>query len=763
MKIQFRNHIFLMMLFLTQLALGGESNDSTKPVIHIDGVTQFETAAPTYIVSGTVDSQQSIVDVTAISNQFPQQNFTVNFTANGDFKTQAIDLNSGMNLLTIQVVDQQGNENIAQLIITRVPDQAPPVVLVYDEIWYSTHEHTAQIEGKVKDDSAISSVVVTSDRFASQSFTLTLDANNEFISQQIPLIEGLNTLTVEAVDQYNNKGTTIVQITQLVDSTPPELIIDGNLNNGDEEDVSTEALSTQLKGHVQDESRIVSIFAQSDQFPEQTFQVNLSDNGDFTTDTINLYPDNNLLSVTVVDEFANQTTEQIRYTRLIDREPPTIVIDGNATRTVNETNLPLTGSITDQSLITDTYAVSTAFAGQRFKVDLDASGHYTTANIPIADDLNQIFIVATDEQGNQGTQQIDITLVPDPEAPKVKIDKPHYPYTEFATSDLSGTINATKNLDNVFATNEQFPGQTYPIEIKNRGHFETSIPLKEGFNNIVILALDEDSHLGHARVVIVKKHDEQPPVISLDEFALRTYELTTHLTGDIQDESTIISVFAINDQFPDQQFPVTLVDHHYETSEIPLKISQNLITIKAVDQYLNEGTQILAIKRVLDDIKPVIQLDGETTITTEKAHLKFSGTATDNTAITSINITNNQYPSQTFFITLQDDGHFETTDIPLNVGENILLITATDKFSNKNTLQINVTRQADSNPPQIEIDRANPREISTHTTQLSGKVTDDSPINILYAVSTTFPGQHFKVNIDDNGFFNTELIPIDGT
>lgn len=113
------------------------------------------------------------------------------------------------NVATLTVVDNQGPELTLEGSSTRV-----------------TAENFIDVSGVVNDTSSgVDSIVVTSDKYADQTFMVTIDSLGKFTGQ-IPLKIGDNILTVTATDASGNTITQVITVTYEISEVPVITILD---------------------------------------------------------------------------------------------------------------------------------------------------------------------------------------------------------------------------------------------------------------------------------------------------------------------------------------------------------------------------------------------------------------------------------------------------------------------------------------------------------------------------------------------------------
>lgn len=247
-----------------------------------------------------------------------------------------------------------------------------------------------------------------------------------------------------------------------------------------------------------------------------------------------------------------------------DTNPPQILIlepeDG---KTVDKNRVDVSGKVTDESLITAVYV-------NGVKVDLLPGGLFMTS-VTLDEGTNRIRVIAVDEFGNIGTEEIMVIYAP----PTLKLEIE--PIPKFVNKPQLTISGVTDIGARVLINDEE-------VEVESDGKFEYEIILLEGLNSIVVRA--EKGSLSRVKRISVTL-DSIPPVLKVtvpDNVKDRVFEVkgTTELgvTLTINNEPVIVN--------PDGTFSMVL--------NIPEGEKELPVEVKAVDQAGNITTYSKVVK-----------------------------------------------------------------------------------------------------------------------------------------------------------------------
>jgi hypothetical protein len=181
--------------------------DTTAPTVSVSGPSQTEES--TVNLSGTASDDEAVASVTWSNDRGGSGTAqgTTSWTAAG------IALQEGVNTITVTATDAAGNSGSGSIQVTRtIPDvDAPTVSVTGPSI---TANPNITLTGSASDDEAVTSVTWSNDRGGSGTAQGTTSWTAD-----ITLQEGVNVITITAIDAAGNSGTAGIQV--VLDQTPP--------------------------------------------------------------------------------------------------------------------------------------------------------------------------------------------------------------------------------------------------------------------------------------------------------------------------------------------------------------------------------------------------------------------------------------------------------------------------------------------------------------------------------------------------------------
>jgi hypothetical protein len=378
--------------------------------------------------------------------------------------------------------------------------------------------------------------------------------------------------------------------------------------------------------------------------------------------------------------------------------PPTVTILSPTTSpefSTTAATLTVGGSAADDVGVTSvTWSNSRGGSGT-------ASGttSWTVAGIQLLAGSNVITVTARDGAGNTGTDVLTATLT-DGEAPVVTITSPTSG-SSYATSSsaisLGGTAADAFGVRQVTWTSDRGPSgvaagtSTWSI---------ASVPLQSGANTITVKAVDAAGHAGTDAIVVTVTDGGAPAVTIQSPTTSSTYSTastTVSLAGVASDDIGVTQVTWSNSRGGSGIAGGTT---SWSTGPIALQPGDNTLTVTARDAAGNSASDVLLV-RLPDAEPPVVAIAAPTAadaFSTTSTSMRLAGTARDNSTISQVYWANNRGGTGVASGTTS----WTTSSIPLQVGSNLLTVTARDAAGNTSSDLLSVTR-ADYQAPAVTI------------------------------------------------------------
>lgn len=260
--------------------------------------------------------------------------------------------------------------------------------------------------------------------------------------------------------------------------------------------------------------------------------------------------------------------------------------------------------------------------------------------------------------------------------------KPKITLTTPAQNAVTGntSIAVSGSVDDKTVTAVTVNGTSAPLDASGAFSLNASLG-NEGQNTLTITAIDANGNRTDSTRSVLR--DTQAP--SFDVWHpipdLVTRFATEQARGPISD-LTAITVTA-------NGVPLALTNDGFFDDMVPLAIGENVFTFIATDALGHSAQMIRTVVR--DTAAPALNVSAPANnATTASATITVSGTATDATAL---GVTVNDDP-----VSLDGSGAF-STESALIEGLNVISVVATDAAGNTSTVVRNVTRLAETLPP----------------------------------------------------------------
>ncbi len=648
----------------------------------------------------------------------------------GYFEFTDVELELGENVLAIEVTDPAGNQGQLTQTLVRLtpndPDIDPPLVAVQltdDTGTASGVTSNPGVSGTVSDSSSISQFVVRLDGQTTPANAIDyLEADGSFALDRAalealfgPLPDGTRQLHFQAVDEHGNLSeTTTLSFT--LDTTVPALVFGLDPNS-----------DTPPTGDNITEADIVTLVGTTEAGATVTFQgnsVTADINGQFSVENVALDLGENHLNLQVVDGAGNaQSIGQtiLREDATVPDTTPPVISASLANDTGTSASDGLTSNPAISGTVIDTSAISgfvVGFATDRLidisdalspdgQFALDKTRLEAIFGTSIPDGSHTLYLQAVDERGNLSelfslgftldTAQPGLTIGLDPAFDTLPTGDGQ---TAFETVTLVGSTDAGARVE-LLET-----GRTTVAD--DNGHFTlTDIALVLGDNELTVVSTDTAGNSKTLKQTLTRVEplpiDEDPPAISAqlanDTGRSGTDATTTDptISGSVADISEIDYLLAdldglssavdVSDLLQDDGSFTLSPDKLAELNGESLADGEHTLSLQAADEYGNLSG-VFEVTFVLDTTSPSLTLDFGDSVDsngeTEAETVTVVGETEPNGSV--------QLRETGTTVTADATGHFELTDVALDVGDNTLTVVVTDVAGNATEQQQTVTR-----------------------------------------------------------------------
>jgi hypothetical protein len=299
---------------------------------------------------------------------------------------------------------------------------------------FQTTESTLPISGTASDNIGVTVVTWQNERGGGG----TASGTTSWSVPSVPLVAGINRITITAVDAQGNTGSDIIEVTaNLPDTSPPVVIINGPQP---EPEFVTESESIVLSGPVSDD-RLVTEVTWVDQSGASGSAI--LESGAWSVPGLALAVGPNVITVTARDAAGNSSSDMVSILRSVpDTADPVVTIGFPTTEASYHTRsstVNLSGEASD-----DTGISSMSWINHRGGAGTPEGGTTWAANdIPLLPGVNFITVVATDASGKTGEDTLSVTYTPyDSDADGLADD---WEMLHFSALDVAGLETDTGN------------------------------------------------------------------------------------------------------------------------------------------------------------------------------------------------------------------------------------------------------------------------------------------------------------------------------
>jgi len=487
-------------------------------------------------------------------------------------------------------------------------------------------------------------------------------------SASIPLVAGLNNITICAADPYGNFGRDWKNV--YYDPTAPTCTIVTPATSPIY--VATQPY-TAMAGTASDNIAVTSV-AWKNMLTGGSGPA--SGTTSWTIASITLSAGSNLIYVNASDAAGNIGSDST--TIVYDPTAPTCTIVTPGVDPLYVGSQPYTamaGTASDNIGVTSVTWVS----DQGPSGTATGTTSWTIASITLSAGSNVITVTAHDATGNIGTDVT--TIIFDAIAPTCTIVTPATSPIYVATQPY--TAMAGTASDNIAVTSVTW--------VNSLGGFGdatgtdswtiASIALSAGSNVITVTAHDATGNIGTDVTTII--YDPTAPTCTIVTPATSPIYVGsqpyTAMAGTASDNIAVTSVTWVSDQGPSGTASGT---DSWTIASIALSAGSNVITVTAHDAAGNTGTDVTTI--IYDPTAPtctIVTPASDPLYVVDTPYTAMAGTASDNIGVTSVTWVSDQGPSGT----ASGTDSWTIPSITLTAGSNVITVTAHDAAGNIGT------------------------------------------------------------------------------
>jgi RHS repeat-associated protein len=639
------------------------TKDSIPPALVVTTPTDNTITNQTSItLSGTVTD--------ASATTLTVNGSTVQVGTNGAFSTSVV-LAEGVNTITVVSTDAAGNKTTVTRKV-RKDTQSPIVNLTSPIDSLLTNQLNVTVSGTVRDSTAVTLTI--------NGTSVPVGAGGAF-SYNLAIIEGLNTITLVAIDAAGNQTTITRRVRR--DTQAPFVSITSPIDS-----LLTNQLNVTVSGTVKDSTTI--------QLTVNGESIIVGVGGTFSSQ-LALAEGLNTFTVVATDAAGNKTTVTRRVRR--DTQAPFVSITSPIDSLItNQVNVTVSGTVKDST------AVTLTINGTNVPVGVGGTFSYMA---PLNEGLNTITIVTTDAAGNKTT--VTRRVRRDTQSPVVSLTSP---IDSLITNQLSITVSGTVADSTVVTLTVKIgSGTPSQLQVGTNGTFSSQLVLVEGMNTITVVATDA---AGNQSTVVRHVNVQSIPTVliitaPIDSVITNTAQITVR--------GTVSGLFPMT--LTVNGTPVSIGPDSTFSTLVNLQEGFNTITVIATNSIGSLATVKRTVKR--DTQTPQLTLISlEDGMVKKQPNLTIHGSVSD---LTKVTVTVNELP-----VNMNPDGTF-TYQLTLVEGRNTITFVVTDAAGN----QTKVIRTVilDTKVPILNIiSFANNAQTTDNVITVLGSVGDSSNISL---------------------------------
>jgi len=622
------------------------SKDTVAPVIHrVLGGRGVGVDSASALVSWSVSDNHKLA--TVFVNGSPVQ-------GNAGVYGVRVDLAEGANKVRIRADDSSGNVSTDSVVVVRgAADTTAPILSRIQGTGNMTvpSDFTAATLAWSASDPSLRSVEIAG---------VAVVGTQGVYSRRLGLSTGRNVVYAEALDSTGNATTDSVVIVRLAkDTLGPVLVREsGTLDRA----VRSDTARTSVAWLVSDAAlKSVAIAG-----------AGVAGSAGRFGSTIDLSTGRNVVRILATDSAGNVSTDSVVIVRLAKDTLDPVLARSSGTH--DKTVPPETLAVAVSWTVSDASLKSVSIGSGSVEGE---SGTYS-AEIVLATGRNMVRVRAVDSAGNVSTDSVVIVRLAKDSSRPVLVR-------------LAGTSDRKVRFDTTtagVAWTVSDPGlRQVAIDGKvvtgSAGTYSGTIQLSVGRNTARIEAVDSAGNISTDSVVIERmEKDVSAPVLvrlqGASDRTLRFDSLATIVSWKVTDLSlkgvTIDGV------------PIVGIGDIY-TREITLLGASQRVVIEAIDSLGNVASDSILLSRSVDSAAPVLTRilgTNDTTVSADSTHFAVNWMATDDGVLTTVTINGMEATS---------DGSVFFLDVPLEPGETVITIVATDGAMHVSTDFILVKRQ----------------------------------------------------------------------
>jgi hypothetical protein len=667
--------------------------DGVAPTVSIatpaSGST-FSTTSSTIALGGTAADNVGVAQV-SWSNSKGGNGVAAGTTA---WAVASVTLQPGSNVITVTAKDAAGNVATDVLTVTFTDAVAPTVSITAPT---SADKHTTTAATMTLGGTASDVFGVTEVRWSNDRGGAGVAGGTTSWSAAVPLLPGVNVLTVTASDAAGNTSSDRISVTS--DGKAPVMAIASPASNS-----VTKNETVTLSGTSSDDLGVTEV----------NWSNNRGGSGRATGTTswsvtgAALQSGINVITVVAQDAAGNRTSATVSVT--LDSQAPVVafvVPAQSGTFVTNKASIALGGKAADNTGVTQvTWQSNRGGAGT-------AAGttEWAVPAVALLSGPNVITVTARDAAGNVGTTTLTVVL--DTRAPVVAITTPTSA-AAFSTNDNSIALAGAATDDVALAEVTWSSSQGGSgVAAGTTAWSGVRIALKPGLNTITVTARDTAGNTASATLA-VRATDVKAPAVRIvapsSESSFSTSVGVINLEGQAIDDFGVARISWVSDRGASG---VAKGTDRWIVGGIALQPGVNVLTVTAVDASGNSSTD--AVRIAYERGLPSLSLTSPTTAatyTTSSSSVALTGVASDDNGIARVRWSTDKGQVGDAIGTTA----WSIPSVTVTYGTTVVTVTAYDNSGNTSSLTLSIV-YADTTKPVVKI--YTPTTAGSMTTSMS--------------------------------------------
>jgi len=639
---------------------------------------------PKVTLQGRLFSNANLADITVMLGSQSAQ-ITVIEQGVYQFTLPNIGLVVGMNNLVVKLISPFGTIS-APITLNFTLEGAAPNVTIDGPLVGETTQDTYTLTGRVSNKQHLLSLSVTNSN-NQQLYSPSLSDNGQF-SLQLPLGTGVNNIVVTATDTTQSVSEVIVEITKTV-LTVQSVNITSHSND---QRVTTPTIT--LKGNIYSNAATAEIALT---LGTQTAQITRIESGQyqFSFDSVSLVAGDNTFDLNLTTTLGTASS-QITINYSLGNATPVITIEGGLNQSTTQDSHTISGIISNAQYLSS-LTVSSSQSQQQWTPTVGDNGTFSVV-LPLEMGINAITFRAIDVTNISSAVSVTITRTVSQVQSMTITSHSQGEQVTNPTVTITGQVLSNVTTDNVTVT---LGDATAQISVVEQGIYQftlTNIAVDVGVN---ILQIKLTTPFGEVNTPLSLNYSLAgvAPVIEIEgPLALDTTLETVTLTGQVRNPQYLVGLVATSSTST-QQTVISVEASGQFSIELPLVLTNNIITLTATDSTQNTSQVVVTVTRNVSQDQSVTVTSHVSGVVVTQGNVSVAGVIVSNVDIADVIM---KIGANQAIISNIEPGKYQFVfnNVMLSEGPNTFELLLSTPFGNISTDLI-INYSLENIPPQI--------------------------------------------------------------